>query len=75
VRSTSREVPHGENHGDNRSGGFRPGPRPTPGQPGGGDHNRGGGGSGGKDDDGTMYNPFAEALRKMQEKQGKPGKK
>jgi uncharacterized protein len=77
ARSTSREAPHG----DNRQRGFRPGsnPRPAPGQPRGGDHNRGAGGfsggSGGKDDDGTMYNPFAEALRKMQEKQGKPGKK
>ncbi|GHT56339.1 hypothetical protein FACS1894109_04970 [Spirochaetia bacterium] len=85
VRSNSREVPHGENRSDNRQGGFRPGPRPA-GQPGGnaggygrggpgGDHNRSAGGVGGKDDDGTMYNPFAEALRKMQEKQGKPGKK
>jgi uncharacterized protein len=47
-----------------------------------GEHNVGGGIRGGrirggetgrpaKDDDGTMYNPFAEALRKMKEKGGK----
>lgn len=29
------------------------------------------GGKGAAEDDGTMYNPFAEALRKMQEKSGK----
>ncbi|GHT00943.1 tex protein [Spirochaetia bacterium] len=89
VRGNSGGAPQGEHRSDNPQGGFRPGsgPRPAPGQQrggdygrsaGNGDHSRGAGGfggSGGKDDDGTMYNPFAEALRKMQEKQGKPGKK
>ena len=28
-----------------------------------------------RDDDGTMYNPFAEALKKMQERKGKPVKR
>ncbi|GHT88061.1 tex protein [Spirochaetia bacterium] len=45
---------------ENRQGGFRPGagPRPASGRSGGGAY----------DNDGTMYNPFAEALKKMKEK-------
>ncbi|GHT93079.1 tex protein [Spirochaetia bacterium] len=74
ARSNSGEAPRNENRSDNHQGGFRPGPRPA-GQHGGNAGGYGRGGSGGKDDDGTMYNPFAEALRKMQKKQGKPGKK
>jgi uncharacterized protein len=49
--------------GENRQGGPGSGPRPVSGQPGGGK-----GAKGGFDDDGTMYNPFAEAFKKMKGK-------
>jgi uncharacterized protein len=64
--------------GGNTAGGGSSGFRPASGQTAAAAQGRAygrGGFNSRADDDGTMYNPFAEALRKMQEKKEKPRKK